>query len=670
MELENLNQSGKEQQGTEQQSAAQQSAVQLKGEIKEKQQSEGQTKAKQTKARQSKGKQSKGKQSKAKQSKAEQSKTEQSKAKQSKAEQIKAEQPKTKQIKAEQPKAEQPKTKQVKAEQSKAKQPATKHSEKEQDRAEQLNIGQAEAEQKNTQTEDNNKKTQTEIKIEKQVEKQTGTQQPSDAAGELEEREVKDSKPKRKRHIWIWTAAVFAVIIISTYAGIAVYYQSRFFPNTMINGADCSNLDAAAVAGMLESQTAEFSLEIIGRNEEGQQDSLGTIKAVDIDLTRPNILEEVNQLLGTQDSWVWFKAFLSAGNGNSFSLVSGIGFDEKKLEALLYGLDACQKKNMIESKNAYISEYSEAVKGYEIVPETKGTQLDVDAVVSVVKAALYAGAANAVDLDEQGCYVRPEVTAEDKQLLAQLDTVNKWAGAEIVYDWNGNEVIVDAEQIKDWIIIGKADSKMDAPRLNEELIAEFVQANAREFDTYGRRRNFTTTLGVELSLPGGAYGWKTDREGETAELIQAIEHGEKTVKEPVYISRGAQKGSNDIGSSYVEIDLSNQHLYLYQSGTVVLETDFVSGNMSNGNTTPPGVFGITYKTRNAVLRGADYETPVHYWMPFNGNVGMHDATWRDVFGGDIYLTNGSHGCVNLPLDMAEAIYGYMSDGFPVICYYY
>ena len=49
---------------------------------------------------------------------------------------------------------------------------------------------------------------------------------------------------------------------------------------------------------------------------------------------------------------------------------------------------------------------------------------------------------------------------------------------------------------------------------------------------------------------------------------------------------------------------------------------------------------------------------------------MHDATWRNNFGGDIYLTNGSHGCINLPLDKAEAIYAYVSTGFPIICYYY
>lgn len=98
----------------------------------------------------------------------------------------------------------------------------------------------------------------------------------------------------------------------------------------------------------------------------------------------------------------------------------------------------------------------------------------------------------------------------------------------------------------------------------------------------------------------------------------------------------------------------------------------MSGSMSSTPdcVTPPGVFGLSYKTTNAVLRGAGYQTPVNYWMPFYGNYGMHDATWRSEFGGSIYIADGSHGCINLPLDMAAQIYQYVSAGFPVICYYY
>ena len=159
-----------------------------------------------------------------------------------------------------------------------------------------------------------------------------------------------------------------------------------------------------------------------------------------------------------------------------------------------------------------------------------------------------------------------------------------------------------------------------------------------------------------MTNPGVAYG-----AGSNSEL--SVDYGNGF--------SDAQKGSNDIGNSYVEIDLTNQHLYLFKDGDIVLETDFVSGNMSKADcVTPPGVFGLTYKTRNAILRGTNYETPVNYWMPFNGNVGMHDATWRRAFGGTIYLTSGSHGCINLPLHMAASIYEYVSTGFPVVCYYY
>ena len=129
---------------------------------------------------------------------------------------------------------------------------------------------------------------------------------------------------------------------------------------------------------------------------------------------------------------------------------------------------------------------------------------------------------------------------------------------------------------------------------------------------------------------------------------------------------------SDIGDSYVEADLTHQHLYLYEDGAIIFETDFVSGSMSSTPDciTPEGVFGVTYKTTNAVLRGATYETPVNYWMPFYGNYGMHDATWRVEFGGQIYIQNGSHGCINLPLSAAALIYEHVSTGFPVICYYY
>ena len=91
----------------------------------------------------------------------------------------------------------------------------------------------------------------------------------------------------------------------------------------------------------------------------------------------------------------------------------------------------------------------------------------------------------------------------------------------------------------------------------------------------------------------------------------------------------------------------------------------MSGNLSKGWGTPAGSYPLTYKQRDAVLKGENYRTPVDYWMPFNGGIGMHDAKWRSSFGGTIYKTGGSHGCINLPHSVAKKIYENISAGMPV-----
>ncbi|MDD7740137.1 MAG: L,D-transpeptidase, partial [Lachnospiraceae bacterium] len=126
---------------------------------------------------------------------------------------------------------------------------------------------------------------------------------------------------------------------------------------------------------------------------------------------------------------------------------------------------------------------------------------------------------------------------------------------------------------------------------------------------------------------------------------------------------------DDIGDSYVEVDLVNQKVWLYQNGEQLLATECVSGTYGTDRQTPGGVYSITYKQSPAVLRGPGYESPVTYWMPFNGGIGLHDASWRGQFGGNIYINGGSHGCVNLPNSVAKKIYENLDVGTPVIVYY-
>ena len=43
-------------------------------------------------------------------------------------------------------------------------------------------------------------------------------------------------------------------------------------------------------------------------------------------------------------------------------------------------------------------------------------------------------------------------------------------------------------------------------------------------------------------------------------------------------------------------------------------------------------------------------------MPFDGGRGLHDASWREYFGGDIYHFGGTHGCVNMPSEITPYVY--------------
>lgn len=476
-----------------------------------------------------------------------------------------------------------------------------------------------------------------------------------------EEKITEPNKSKKKvLKIIVAAASILVAVFLIAYGSVALYYQSHFFPNTYINGVDCSNLEAEEAAPLVEALIQNYRLEVRGRfNEKLEQGVLGDITASDIDLQFVDTQTAIETVLQQQNNMFWMEILI--GKRYGISLMQGVSYDEEMLKAYVTKWDAFRKGT--EPKDAYISDYSEEKNGYEIIAETYGTKLDIDGALESIQAAVLM---QETELTlEDSLYETANITAEDKTLNERVNTINTWLSAEIIYDWNGSKIVVDKELLRDWISFVDGE-----PRLDEEAVAEFVAEKAKELDTYGKRRNFVTTQGAEITLPSGAYGWKTDKEGETEELIQLIYEGGTVEKEPLYLSKGRQKGMNDIGSSYVEADLTNQHLYLYYKGSLVLETDFVSGIMSDpGCITPYGVFGLTYKTTNAVLRGANYATPVSYWMPFHGNFGMHDATWRTEFGGDIYLTNGSHGCINLPLDKAEAIYGYISTGFPIICYY-
>lgn len=278
-----------------------------------------------------------------------------------------------------------------------------------------------------------------------------------------------------------------------------------------------------------------------------------------------------------------------------------------------------------------------------------------------------------VSLTEEGCYHDLELTARMKDTLALWEKVNAFQQCGIVYQMGEEQVPVDAAVVCDWIKLNEDGSfaldEQNALQLRENAVEEFIDRLADEYDTVGASRQFRATRGETVTVEGGIYGNKLDRKAEVKYLKEAFQDGRRETHEPAYTQMAWKQGKDDIGGTYVEVDMGEQMMYYYVDGVQKLSTPVVTGNTSRRMGTPSGVNYVYLKQRNRVLRGPGYASPVDFWMPVKGGIGIHDASWRSRYGGTIYQTNGSHGCINTPRDVMVELYDSVEVGTPVVMFY-
>ena len=132
----------------------------------------------------------------------------------------------------------------------------------------------------------------------------------------------------------------------------------------------------------------------------------------------------------------------------------------------------------------------------------------------------------------------------------------------------------------------------------------------------------------------------------------------------VYVGSEAERSAN----TYVAVSISEQYLWFYKNGELLVSSPVVTG-LKGVYDTPKGNYQILSKSRNIYLTGPDYRSFVNFWMRITpSQIGLHDASWRSYFGGSIYLSNGSHGCINLPYYVAQIIYENTTIGTKVTIY--
>lgn len=475
---------------------------------------------------------------------------------------------------------------------------------------------------------------------------------------ELPDEEKLAKKKKRRKVLGIIGGSVLGVIL-AVYLGFAIFFSSHFYFHTTINGVDYSLQTVAKVEDTMTKEVGDYKLTL--KESDGDVD---VIDGKEIDLSYKKG-EELNTLLKNQNVFLWPRSLWE-----SFDIQApvGVNYDETKLDNLLNALDCMQEENQVAPASA-VPEFNG--QKFVVKAEEIGSLLDVDAFKAKV-AEYIAGFQNTLDMVAEACYVKAAYFSDSPEVLAACKTMNEYLGASVTYTFGENTEVVDASVISQWLT---TDENMNVT-YNEEGVSQYVAGLAEKYDTYRKQRTFTSGSGNTVNVEGGDYGWKIDQAAEIAALETNISNKEVVTKEPVYKQTAASHGAADWGDTYVEVDLTNQYMYLFVNGSVVTSSPIVTGKPSEGSATPQGVYSIRYCKRNAVLRGPkkadgnyEWESPVAFWMPFNGGIGLHDATWQSAFGGNRYLTHGSHGCVNLPYNIAETVFNNVSAGTPVVCHY-
>lgn len=458
--------------------------------------------------------------------------------------------------------------------------------------------------------------------------------------------------------------------------------RQTFMDGTEVNGIDVSGKTPEEVTEELAEQSFDFSVEI---DENGTAVLTGSASDFGYTPDTEKLSEELQDALKAQTSDFGHMMQLRR-TGESLTESISLKFDENTFDAFVQSANftvprtATQDPELTQDENGT----------YVVTDGSRGNEVDDAALQSFVKGqidqALDAGTEeNGVKMDlPDSVYSSAEPDESEKDELQREATLKnnqaileKYQNMSVTYEFGTQTEVLDSDTIISWISIGDDGSVS----VDQDDVSSYVSDLASKYNTRYIARTFTAADGEVINFSAGSveYGYTIDEDAECKQLTEDIENGEPVSREPEYIQTNdygnplylAREGTDDLDGTYVEVDISSQHIWFYKNGTLIVDSDCVTGDATKGFDTETGIFPLAYKESPSVLtgqnaNGGDYETKVSFWMPFFEGQGLHDATWRTSFGGDIYKTNGSHGCVNLPYDTAEKIYDNIDAGTAIV----
>lgn len=473
------------------------------------------------------------------------------------------------------------------------------------------------------------------------------------------------------KKLFRWTARVLLCGLLLTAGGVialSLYYRNCFPVNTWINGVYCTGKSVEQVNEELidKAQLQNGEAQVI--TVTGTNGISGTIHSDEIEAS-PDFTEALKEYLNRHASVFWMKNLREISELQIAP--EAFRWNEERLRSAFEALPFVSEER---TKQTGVLVCYDEETGY-CLKDGNAERLNAEKAYGYLKECLARGETH-VNLVAGGCYEDEEDSPEDRAQRSLWLELKRFTDCRIVYDM-GRESIPLTPDIAGSFLERTAVLEQPARDergnliLNEAAVRSWVEELAEQYDTCGKEREFQTTGGETVTVKYGTYGTRLDVEAEVAYLMKAMltSRDETELHVPAYKQQGYVRGLDDIGDTYIEIDMTRQHMYFYLEGELTLDTDVVTGDVAKKRETPEGIYFIYGKQRNRILRGGDYATPVDYWLPVVRGVGIHDANWRRSFGGEIYKTNGSHGCINTPIDIVSKLYDMVEVGMPVVMFY-
>ncbi len=458
------------------------------------------------------------------------------------------------------------------------------------------------------------------------------------------------------------TCACVLALLTGAYFLLTYYYSQGFSCGVWVNDVYCTGYDVDDINKVLADKNDYKDIQVIAKDGERF-----VIRMEDIGF-HLDYTQELTDVRENQEPMKWIQYYMEPCY---YDVAPQILFEEEKVKELL-------AKAKFMRHGTYDIDNTATVKwtdnGYILVDNTEELLIKWKAENAVIDAIK--NRQTEVNLEEAGCYGNLMKTDEMNLAYELWDKIKRFQSFTVTYQLGEETLKLNEGDVSKWILLDETGhfvfDENGELMLDEEAVHAYAKSLSDKYDTVGLPREFKTTKGEVVTIEFSKYGNDLDEKKEAEMLIEAFYNGDSgKVREPVYKLKAKSQGSDDIGGTYIEVDMTAQRLYFYQDYEIKLESGVVTGNMRLHHDTPAMIAPIYYMQRNRILRGDNYASFVYYWMAFYRGYGLHDATWRreSEFGADTYLRNGSHGCVNLPKDVAAQLYEYVEIGTPVITYY-